>query len=80
MIEFRISADLLSVMMGRFVEAGTIFGGVYTDRQVAKSKTFLDRRKNHGSCSVPVRSGHRGAVVWFTGLSGAGKSTIAQAL
>src|SRR6202011_5117926 len=27
-----------------------------------------------------VRSGHRGAVVWFTGLSGAGKSTIAQAL
>ena len=24
--------------------------------------------------------GHRGAVVWFTGLSGAGKSTIAQAL
>jgi adenylyl-sulfate kinase len=27
-----------------------------------------------------ARSGHRGAVVWFTGLSGAGKSTIAQAL
>ncbi len=27
-----------------------------------------------------VRTGHRGAVVWFTGLSGAGKSTIAQAV
>src|SRR5436305_1769834 len=27
-----------------------------------------------------ARLGHRGAVVWFTGLSGAGKSTIAQAL
>src|SRR5207245_9280116 len=27
-----------------------------------------------------IRSGHRGAVVWLTGLSGAGKSTIAQAL
>jgi adenylyl-sulfate kinase len=27
-----------------------------------------------------MRSGHRGAVVWLTGLSGAGKSTIAQAL
>jgi adenylylsulfate kinase len=26
------------------------------------------------------RNGHRGAVVWLTGLSGAGKSTIAQAL
>ncbi len=24
------------------------------------------------------RNGHRGAVVWFTGLSGAGKSTIAR--
>ncbi len=26
------------------------------------------------------RQGHRGAVVWFTGLSGSGKSTIAKAL
>ncbi|HOQ88980.1 MAG TPA: adenylyl-sulfate kinase, partial [Candidatus Hydrogenedentes bacterium] len=25
-------------------------------------------------------NGHRGAVVWFTGLSGSGKSTIARAL
>ena len=25
------------------------------------------------------RTGHRGGVIWFTGLSGAGKSTIAQA-
>ena len=27
-----------------------------------------------------MNNGHRGAVVWLTGLSGAGKSTIAQAL
>ena len=27
-----------------------------------------------------MTNGHRGAVVWLTGLSGAGKSTIAQAL
>jgi adenylylsulfate kinase len=27
-----------------------------------------------------ANNGHRGAVVWFTGLSGAGKSTIAAAL
>jgi adenylylsulfate kinase len=27
-----------------------------------------------------LQNGHRGAVVWLTGLSGAGKSTIAQAL
>ena len=25
-------------------------------------------------------NGHKGAVVWFTGLSGAGKSSIANAL
>ena len=25
------------------------------------------------------RAGHRGAVVWITGLSGAGKTTLAQA-
>ena len=33
--------------------------------------TRVDREKNNG---------HRGVVVWFTGLSGAGKSTIAAAL
>jgi adenylylsulfate kinase len=33
--------------------------------------TRLDREQNNG---------HRGAVVWFTGLSGAGKSTIAAAV
>ncbi len=33
--------------------------------------TQLDREQNNG---------HRGAVVWFTGLSGAGKSTIAAAV
>ena len=25
-----------------------------------------------------LRNGHRGGVLWFTGLSGAGKSTIAM--
>jgi adenylylsulfate kinase len=33
--------------------------------------TRLDREKNNG---------HRGVVVWFTGLSGAGKSTISAAV
>jgi adenylyl-sulfate kinase len=30
--------------------------------------------------SVLEKSGHRGFVVWFTGLSGAGKTTLAKAL
>ena len=45
-----------------------------------KQKHFLERRKDHAAASAPAQTGHRGAVVWFTGLSGAGKSTIAQAL
>src|SRR5437763_9037856 len=74
--------------LGRFVIAddgqicggGTIFGGVYTDRQVAKSKNIFWTEGKITARHRAIRSGHRGAVVWFTGLSGAGKSTIAQAL
>jgi bifunctional enzyme CysN/CysC len=74
--------------LGRFVIAddgqicggGTIFGGVYTDRQVAKSKNIFWTEGKITARNRAIRSGHRGAVVWFTGLSGAGKSTIAQAL
>ena len=35
----------------------------------------LDRSENH-----PLTGASRGAIVWLTGLSGAGKSTIAEAL
>ena len=74
--------------LGRFVIAddgkicggGTIFGGVYTDRQVAKSKNIFWIEGKIDAHQRAVRSGHRGAVVWLTGLSGAGKSTIAQVL
>jgi bifunctional enzyme CysN/CysC len=65
---------------GRICGGGTIFGGVYTDRQVAKSKNIFWTEGKITARHRAVRSGHRGAVVWFTGLSGAGKSTIAQAL
>jgi bifunctional enzyme CysN/CysC len=74
--------------LGRFVivdddkicGGGTIFGGVYTDRTVAKSKNISWIEGKITPRARAARSGHRGAVVWFTGLSGAGKSTIAQAL
>ena len=65
---------------GRICGGGTISGGVYTDRTIAKSKNIswvegkITARERSG------QTGHRGAVVWLTGLSGAGKSTIAQAL
>src|SRR5260370_25417863 len=38
------------------------------------------QRVDHGVTNVARvrRNGHKGAVLWFTGLSGAGKSTIAM--
>jgi bifunctional enzyme CysN/CysC len=65
---------------GKICGGGTIFGGVYTDRQVAKSKNIFWTEGKITARERAVRSGHRGAVIWFTGLSGAGKSTLAQAL
>ncbi|HST29298.1 MAG TPA: adenylyl-sulfate kinase [Chthoniobacterales bacterium] len=65
---------------GKISGGGIIFGGVYTDRTVAKSKNIFWTEGKITASARAARVGHRGAVVWFTGLSGAGKSTIAQAL
>lgn len=65
---------------GQICGGGTIFGGVYTDRTVAKSKNIFWAEGKISARERAIRSGHRGAVVWLTGLSGAGKSTIAQSL
>ena len=65
---------------GKICGGGTIFGGVYTDRQAAKSKNIFWTEGKITAHERAIRSGHRGAVVWLTGLSGAGKSTIAQAI
>ncbi|MGI8480876.1 MAG: adenylyl-sulfate kinase [Chthoniobacterales bacterium] len=65
---------------GRIAGGGIIFDGLYTDRTSAKSQNIS---WSEGKVTAPQRAsrqGHRGAVVWLTGLSGAGKSTIAQAL
>ena len=74
--------------LGRFViidddqicGGGTISGGVYTDRRVAKSKNIFWTEEKITARERAMRTGHRGAVVWLTGLSGAGKSTIAQSI
>src|SRR5207244_3745260 len=63
---------------GQICGGGTIFGGVYTDRSVAKSKNIFWTEEKITARQRAVRTGHRGAVIWLTGLSGAGKSTIAQ--
>ena len=38
------------------------------------------RRKNKSAGERTQRFGHRGAVIWFTGLPASGKSTLARAL
>jgi bifunctional enzyme CysN/CysC len=74
--------------LGRFVimdghqvaGGGIIFGGVYTDRTKVKSSNIFWSEGAITAKHRAVRNGHKGAVVWLTGLSGSGKSTISQAL
>jgi bifunctional enzyme CysN/CysC len=65
---------------GRISGGGIVFGGAYTDRTAVKSKNIFWTEEKITAHQRAVTNGHRGAVVWLTGLSGAGKSTIAQAL
>jgi len=50
------------------------------------TKTTVQKKSNTSSAPKillqdrELRNGHKGAIVWLTGLSAAGKSTIAQAL
>jgi bifunctional enzyme CysN/CysC len=65
---------------GHICGGGTVFGGIYTDRTVTKSKNIFWTEEKITARERALRTGHRGAVVWLTGLSGAGKSTIAQSI
>jgi bifunctional enzyme CysN/CysC len=74
--------------MGRFVivddrnvaGGGIVYGGVYADRTKVKSANIYWSEGNVLPKNRVLRNGHRGGVVWLTGLSGSGKSTIARAL
>jgi len=76
--------------MGRFVlaEGGIIVAGGVIDLQGVRDQrprinpasaniTWVDHRIDAEARAL--RHGHRGGVVWLTGLSGAGKSTLAMA-
>ncbi len=71
---------LVLIEDGRICGGGIIFGGTYTDRTAVKSKNIFWSEGKLTARQRALHNGHRGAVVWLTGLSGAGKSTIAQAL
>jgi len=74
--------------LGRFVLAdetnmlggGIISGAVYPGPREVKSENIFWSESEITAGRRASRNDHRGAVVWLTGLSGAGKSTIARAL
>jgi bifunctional enzyme CysN/CysC len=74
--------------LGRFVlaEGGTLVGGGiisgarYTTPGAVKSDNIFWSESEITAARRALRNQHRGAVVWLTGLSGAGKSTIARGL
>jgi len=65
---------------GHLVGGGIISGAVYTTRKQIKSENIFWSESDITAARRAARNGHRGAVVWLTGFSGAGKSTIAAAL
>jgi len=65
---------------GQLVGGGIIAGAVYTTRKRIKSENIFWSESHITAARRAARNGHRGAVVWLTGLSGSGKSTIAAAL
>ena len=75
-------------LLGRFVlvdqrtvaGGGIIFGGTYTDRAKVKSQNIFWSEGSVTPEKRALRNGHRGGIVWLTGLSGSGKSTISNAL
>jgi bifunctional enzyme CysN/CysC len=77
-----------NALLGRFVlvdnrqvaGGGIIFGGSYVDRTKIKSQNIFWSEGKVGSKHRSLRNGHKGAVVWLTGLSGSGKSTISHEL
>jgi bifunctional enzyme CysN/CysC len=74
--------------MGRFILAdgdclvggGVISGALYTSSKAVKSENTFWSESEITAERRALRNQHRGAVIWLTGLSGAGKSTIARAL
>ena len=65
---------------GNLVGGGIISGAVYTSRKEIKSENIFWSESEITAQRRAARNEHRGAVIWLTGLSGAGKSTIAGAL
>jgi len=58
----------------------TVAAGMVAQDQPQASSDVVWSESDVSRASREARNGHQGGVVWFTGLSGSGKSTIAKAL
>jgi bifunctional enzyme CysN/CysC len=75
-------------VLGRFILAdterllggGIVSGAHYAAASAVKSDNIFWSESEITAERRAARNQHRGAVIWLTGLSGAGKSTIARAL
>lgn len=67
---------------GRFVleRGGTIVGGGLITAAEAITRYVIPAKSGVSFAERAKRNGHRGGVLWLTGLSGSGKSTIAAAV
>ncbi len=59
---------------------GIILHGKYADTGKQISSNVVWHKTKIGADERAARNGHRGAVIWLTGLSGSGKSTVATEL
>ncbi len=64
----------------RIAGGGVITGGTYAERRTTKSANLTESTGTVRLEDRVRRNGHRGGVIWLTGLSGAGKSTLARAV
>jgi len=69
--------------LGRFVLAdrsGVVAGGIVLEPIADPDRHLVAPSHDLDANARARRLGHRGAVIWFTGLPGSGKSTLATAL
>ena len=65
---------LIDRITNNTLAAGMISLPIYSTRHISYSENTITRKKRN------TLNGHRSKVIWFTGLSGAGKTTLAKEL
>jgi bifunctional enzyme CysN/CysC len=79
--EVQVTGRFIVVQDGRIGGGGVIFGAQYDRAANVIRSEHLSWTDDPVSREARIEHfGHRGAVIWLTGLSGSGKSTLAAAL